>query len=203
MNTYDLQFMLWRKQQLADGQTAWVHESDGKQCLTRIGIEVDLERILGLVPQGLCLEFGVATGKSIRRLAQCGRKIYGFDWWKGLPHDWSEADTKGVLICAKPQVPSNVELIEGLFSDTLEPFLLAHPGPVTFVHVDCDLWAPTLYVLNCLRERFVQGSIIAFDEIDVLCFGELQAWTRYLKETGQDWRLLGKQHQWGEVYRLA
>src|SRR5215831_6087032 len=88
-NTYDLQFALWRKERLIDGQTAWIHESEGKQCLTRVGIEVDLERVIGEAADGLCLEFGVAAGNSIRRLAKAGRQIYGFDSWQGLPHDWN------------------------------------------------------------------------------------------------------------------
>jgi len=153
---------------------------------------------------GLILEFGVAGGKSIRELAKHGRKIYGFDWWKGLPHDWNPYDQRGYLVCDKPNdLPENVELIDGLFSDTLEGFLLQHRDAVSFVHIDCDLYCSTLYVLNCLKGRFIKGSVIAFDEIDVLHLGERAAWARYCFETSQDWRLLGKQHQFGEVYEFC
>jgi hypothetical protein len=205
-NTYGLQFELWKKQLLSDGQTAWVHVFDGdKQCLTRIGVECSLPQCMQLIPEGLVLEFGVASGKSALELASSGRKLYGFDWWGGLPHNWNDSDRRGYLKCEKPVLPGNIELIEGLFSDTLEDFLLAHSGPVALVHVDCDLFCSALYVLNCLKGRFIKGSIIAFDEIDVeFALGELQAWTRYLHENPeQNWQLLGKQHQFGEVYRLA
>ncbi len=190
---------------LADGQSAWVfNDKDGNQVMTRIGVGVELMQCVNMAPEGMILEFGVAGGNSIRRIAESGKQIYGFDWWGGIPHAWSEADPRGTCKADKPEgLPSNVTLIDGLFSDTLEGFLDAHDGPVGFVHIDCDLYCPTVFILHCLVDRFVSGSIIAFDEIDQNMYGELQAWCRYLNETKQGWEFLGKQHAFGEVYRLA
>ena len=192
-------------QRLADGQECWIYNDKlGRQVMTRIGHNVELINCVNASPQGLILEFGVAAGTSIRRLAESGRQIYGFDWWKGLPHAWNEADGKGSCYAPKPNdLPVNVELVDGLFSDTLPEFLGTHDGPVAFVHIDCDLYAPSLYVLHCLVDRFVKGSMIAFDEIDLGHYGELQAWWRYLEESRQDWEFLGKQHPFGEVYRMV
>lgn len=44
-----------------------------------------------------------------------------------------------------PEVRDNVELVQGLFSKSLPPFLAGHyrkrhPRDVTFLHIDCDLY---------------------------------------------------------------
>lgn len=153
--------------------------------------------------EGLILEFGVRGGDTIKEIALSGSKVYGFDWWRGLPHDWDEHHPKGSCLAVKPVVPDNVELIEGLFSDTLEGFLETHPGPVGFANIDCDLYAPTIYILHTLKERFVPGTMLAFSAMSLFpTLMQKDAWDRYLKETGQKWQCIGKQHHWGEVYRL-
>ena len=46
-------------------------------------------------PDGLFLEFGVATGNTLGELSSvlpAGAKIYGFDSFAGLPGDWSGPD---------------------------------------------------------------------------------------------------------------
>ena len=132
-----------------------------------------------------------------------GRQVYGFDWWRGLPHEWDEQSPKGACLAQKPtDLPENVILVEGLFSDTLEAFLADNPSSVGFVNLDCDLFAPTLFVLNCLRDRFVKGSLIAFSAMtNFPTLAQRKAWDRYLHETEQRWEFVGKQHVWGEVYR--
>lgn len=156
-------------------------------------------------PQGLVLEFGVAAGRSLREIARhSAGTVYGFDCWSGLPHDWGEGDPKGSFACEKPQVPGNVILVDGLFSDTLEPFLRDHDGPVGFCHIDCDLYCAARYVLDCLCDRFVVGSVVMFDEIaQDPQHGERLAFSRYrANNPNQHWEMIGKQHPWGEVYRL-
>jgi predicted O-methyltransferase YrrM len=116
--------------------------------------------------EGLALEFGVFSGRSINRIAQ-GRSgpVYGFDSFEGLPENWREGYDKGAFGRKDlPQVASNVELVVGWFDRTLPQFLDAHPGPVSLVHIDCDLYSSTQTVLTQLRERFVPGTIIVFDE---------------------------------------
>lgn len=151
--------------------------------------------------EGLILEFGVSTGSSATCLAESGRVVYGFDWFRGLPHDWGEVPRGS--FAAKPNVPSNVILIEGLFSDTLDDFLAQHTENVGLVHMDCDLYCPTIYVLKALRERFIPGSMVVFDEILDLPeakLGERPAWDRYLSETKEFWALRGNQHRHGEYW---
>jgi len=66
-----------------------------------------------------------------------------------------------------PYVPGDVILIEGLFQDTLEPFLEEHGESVSFLHMDADLYSSTNYVLSTLADagRIVKGTIIEFDEV--------------------------------------
>jgi hypothetical protein len=63
-----------------------------------------------------------------------------------------------------PHVSSNVTLIKGWFDQTLPPFLEKHPAPVSFLHVDCDLYSSTKTIFDSLRTRFRPGTVIVFDE---------------------------------------
>jgi Methyltransferase domain len=119
--------------------------------------------------EGHYLEFGVFTGGTIRFIAGKipGHIIHGFDSFQGLPDDWSgynlgrrAFDMRGRL----PKVPSNVRLHRGWFEDTIRPWLDENPGPVAFIHVDCDLYTSTRTIFTLLAERIVPGTVILFDE---------------------------------------
>jgi Methyltransferase domain len=119
--------------------------------------------------EGHYLEFGVFTGGTIRFIARKigDRTIHGFDSFQGLPEDWSGYnlgqrvfDTGGRM----PKVPSNVRLHGGWFEESIPPWLDANPGPVAFIHVDCDLYGSTRIIFTHLADRIVPGTIILFDE---------------------------------------
>ena len=63
-----------------------------------------------------------------------------------------------------PRVQSNVLLHRGYFDASVPAWLNSHPGPVAFVHLDCDLYSSTKVVLNFLAPRLVPGTVILFDE---------------------------------------
>jgi Macrocin-O-methyltransferase (TylF) len=46
----------------------------------------------------------------------------------------------------------------------LPRWLRDHPGPVAFIHVDCDLYSSTKIILTQLAERLAPGTVIVFDE---------------------------------------
>lgn len=120
-----------------------------------------------LLEQGLVLEFGVAAGRSIRQLARCWptKTIHGFDSWTGLPSTWHWRLRQGAFAQQQlPRVPANVQLHQGLFEQSLEPFLAAETAPVAFVHIDCDLYTSSRVVLDSLAPRMVPGTVIVFDE---------------------------------------
>ena len=156
----------------------------------------NLEYALSLRPKGLVLEFGVFRGTTIRLIAKhCGaEKVYGFDSFKGLPEKWvgsrntaTTMDRGGEL----PQVPANVELVAGLFGDTLPGFLAGHPGDIGFVHIDCDIYTSTREVFKNIGGRLAPGSVIVFDEF----FGyhgfkehEYKAFHEFIAESGRKFR---------------
>jgi hypothetical protein len=116
------------------------------------------------------LEFGVFTGGTTRFIAsRLPEKVvyHGFDSFQGLPEDWSgfvlgksAFDVGGKL----PKAPANVELHPGWFDQSLPKWISNHPGPVAFIHVDCDLYSSTKTIFNLLGDRLQSGTIILFDE---------------------------------------
>lgn len=130
---------------------------------------------IGRAPtEGLLLELGVYRGRSINRFAEFlsrqgdPRKIYGFDAFQGLSEDWfgkSIANQSNFNRGGRPpKVRPNVELVIGWLEDTLAPFLERHPGPIAMLHIDTDTYTPCKLALTLCRDRFVDGSIIVFDE---------------------------------------
>lgn len=118
--------------------------------------------------EGLWLEFGVCSGRTINLISKCtNNKVYGFDSFYGLPEDWGNHQGKGSYTRDGnlPNVNSNVELVVGLFEDTLDSFLEKHKEPVAYLHLDADLYSSTKFVLDKLCDRIVDGTVISFDEI--------------------------------------
>jgi methyltransferase family protein len=114
--------------------------------------------------EGLFLEFGVASGTTIRAIAASGRRITGFDTFTGLLEDWREGLRAGAFACNVPEVPANVEFKIGLIQNTLPAFLAENPEPIRFLHIDTDLYAPANLILMACKPR-IQRAIIVFDEL--------------------------------------
>ena len=114
---------------------------------------------------GLYLEFGVGRGKSIRWIGtHAGRTVYGFDSFEGIPEYWN-GNPVGAFAQAKlPSVPDNVRFQVGMFDDTIPEFLQQHNDPVSFLHVDCDLYSSTVTIFDALGPRLQPGAIVLFDE---------------------------------------
>jgi predicted O-methyltransferase YrrM len=132
-------------------------------------------------PEGLILEFGVATGGTIRVLANelSPRKVYGFDSFKGLAEPWGNYPA-GEFACTPPTVPDNVELIVGLFAQTLPQFLATHHGDAALIHIDCDLYASTMTVLEALTPRIIPGTVIVMDEFWIVTEHEQAAFDHWI-----------------------
>ncbi len=154
---------------------------------------------------GLALEFGVGDGGSLRHLGATGRQLHGFDSFEGLPEAWSgtferagKFSRKGML----PPVPANVTLHKGWFDATLPDFLRVQPGPVAFLHVDCDIYSSTKTVFEHVTPRLSAGGIIVFDEY----FNypnwerhEFKAFQEFIRDTGWSYRYFGFAQKNGHV----
>jgi len=145
--------------------------------------------------KGLWLEFGVCSGRTINLIStNTENKVYGFDSFFGLPEDWGNHQKKGEYSRNGnlPFVNDNVELVVGLFNDTLDDFLKEHLEPVAYLHLDADLYSSTKYVLDKLENRIVTGTVISFDEIynyPEYRDHEIKAWVEFVnkKNISYDW----------------
>ncbi|WP_028065373.1 crotonobetainyl-CoA--carnitine CoA-transferase [Solirubrobacter soli] len=117
------------------------------------------------------------------------RKIIGFDTFEGFPsvhaadgaHEIIETGNYGVsegyehylrelLANRERESPlshmNKFDLVKGDVSQTLPAYLDEHPETVVaFAYFDMDLYEPTLAALEALRDRFVKGAVLGFDEI--------------------------------------
>jgi hypothetical protein len=166
---------------------------------------------------GLICEFGVATGKSINYLAKRLRNktIFGFDSFQGLPETWRANYAAGTFKTALPvrrkrgvavelllgsaehatsRLEPNIELVVGLFEDTLAPFLEQHAGPALLLHLDADLYSSTKTVLELMRPRIGAGCILIFDEFfnyPGWLEGEYKAFNEFIAASGLAFEYLG------------
>ena len=123
---------------------------------------------------GHVLEMGVANGETLRDIAAHVDHIHGFDSFEGLPDIWDLVEAGKATIpkgyfqypeWRQMRIPLNSDVWVGLFADTIPQWLADHPGPIGFLHVDCDIYQSAHDVLFGLNERIVPGTVIAFDEL--------------------------------------
>lgn len=117
---------------------------------------------------GLVMEFGVYRARTLNYLAaKTSQTLYGFDSFEGLPEFWRDGIGKGAFaLDGLPKVRSNVVLVKGWFDDSLPKFLLDlnSSDPLSYLHIDCDLYSSTTTVLRLLAPRILPGTVIVFDE---------------------------------------
>jgi len=162
-------------------------------------IELQEKCINSVSLDGLFLEFGVYTGTSLEHLSSLTENtFYGFDSFKGLPEDWGTWGKKGTFHL--DNVPKGLEsnekikLIVGLFEDTLPEFVKQHSENIAFVHIDCDLYSSTKTIFHHMKNRFVSGTVILFDEIlnyPIYREHEIKAFAEFLEETKFDIECIG------------
>lgn len=150
---------------------------------------------------GLVAEFGVYEGTSLIQIAEFfpDRTVHGFDSFVGLPTAWSAQDAGTFDVGGQPPdlSVSNVEFHVGWFADTVPAFAERSLGPLAFVHLDADLYSSTKTIFDHLRDRFVPGSVLVFDEY----FGfhgwqhhEHRAFLEFLAHSGLDFEAIGVGH---------
>jgi len=139
--------------------------------------------------------------------ADTARKVIGFDSFEGLtdftPEDgilkndadkirggWSAGSVESEVfklleahnadsILAKQRG----QLIKGRVQDTLKPFISNNPGlRISLLHLDLDLYEPTLHVLENLWDLVLPSGLIVFDEFALPPWeGETRAWETFAK----------------------
>ncbi|MBU9763067.1 class I SAM-dependent methyltransferase [Mycobacterium sp. TNTM28] len=174
--------------------------------------------------EGLLLDLGVWIGWSTRLTSDAShRTVHGFDTFSGLVEDWQVDDQmvikSGTFSLTEPLaqrlmpdtgvtldedgIPAalgrKVQFVKGMTYDTLDPFLAAHPGaPISLFHMDLDTYESCLHALEACKDRFVEGSILVFDEY-LVTNAEMQAFYEFQRKYGLEWRY----RTWGlEIWEM-
>lgn len=146
------------------------------------------------------LEFGVYKGDSLRRWSSINKnpssRFFGFDSFKGFTEDWKGVwstspkntfDTHGKIPEFKDQ---RVRLIPGYFQSTLQNFLADYtPQKMLIVNLDADIYSATLFVLTSLARILIPGTILIFDEFNLICH-EFRAFQDFTKSFCINYRTL-------------
>ncbi|BBZ13035.1 class I SAM-dependent methyltransferase [Mycobacterium branderi] len=159
----------------------------------------------------LLLDLGVWIGWSTRLISDAsGRMVYGFDTFTGLVEDWqleNQVLKRGTFSLSDPLaqramretgvslhdgVPAalgrNVEFIKGSTYDTLAPFLADRPAAsIRLFHMDLDTYESCLHALETCKDRFIEGSILVFDEY-LVTSGEMRAFYEFQDRYQLNWR---------------
>jgi predicted O-methyltransferase YrrM len=160
-----------------------------KECLSSPSVEYPHSHLLDAVIKdadrsGLWLEFGVQHGNSLRRIVSAANEksprphVAGFDCFTGLPEDWKVGYSAGTLSCnGNIPIVNGAEIVIGLFEKTLYKWITDQNFPqISFVHIDCDLYAGAKYALSYVAPFLINGAIIVFDELFAYAGFEEHEW---------------------------
>jgi hypothetical protein len=127
-------------------------------------------------------EFGVCKGESLTYFAKHFKIAHGFDSFIGLREDWAGHNLPAGAFSVNgkvPRVPQNTIIHAGWFTETLPGFLKKNKATPDLVHIDCDTYESSAYVLDKIANRLKKNCHIIFDEY--LLYrgwknGEFKAW---------------------------
>jgi hypothetical protein len=118
-------------------------------------------------------QFGVHRGQTANILQSYilpNRKLHLFDSFEGLPENWAGTNfIKGHFSLEQNEIPifnpERTVIHHGWFSNTLPTFVENYKTPISFIHMDADLYSSTMTVLEYLNNLIVPKTIILFDEL--------------------------------------
>ena len=140
------------------------------------------------------LEFGVWKGETFKKWLNLNTypesRFWGFDSFEGLPEDWEKGQPKGTFSThgsAPIILDQRGNFIKGWFQDTLYEFLRDFDANRQIVvHIDCDLYSSTLFVLAALDRHIPPGTIFIFDDFSSMRH-EFAAWLDYKRSFNREW----------------
>lgn len=150
-------------------------------------------------------EFGTGRGYSTARIYRFipeKIKLHLFDWFEGLPEDWTRIGgslvKKGHFKCEPPEWifdRPNIQVHLGLFEETIPIFAEVQKRPLCFINIDCDLYSSTKTIFDNIDHLIRAGTIIHFDEY--YNFGsweqhEFKAFMEYTVNYDRDFKYLGR-----------
>lgn len=88
-------------------------------------------------------------------------------------------------IAAQKGISDRCEFVKGDVCETLPRYLEEHRGMrISLLHLDVDIYKPTLEILRAAYDLVVPGGLIVFDEYAYEGFGESDAVDQFLRERG-------------------
>jgi hypothetical protein len=157
---------------------------------------------------GDIVECGVFKGISLIRLItfrelfknSSSKKVIGFDTFGKFPEtEFSDdmelrkkfIDTAGEESISKEQLEDvikkkgiyhNTELVKGDITETVPKYVAAHPElRISILHLDVDIYEPSVTVLDYLYPRLVKGGVLMLDDYGIFP-GETKAVDDYFKD---------------------
>jgi hypothetical protein len=125
----------------------------------------NLEYSVLLAPEGVGVEFGVYSGKTLSTIREhFDGLLFGFDSFKGLPEDWRNGFEKGTFETENIPSIEGATIVVGLFTDTIPNTLKTFEQPITFAHFDADLYSSTIFALEQITPYLGAECIFVFDE---------------------------------------
>ena len=186
-----------------------------KELKVESALIYSLKNNVVLNENSLVLEFGVASGASIRDIANnvpSDQIVYGFDSFQGLPKFWRTGFGIGKFSMPDGEAPifgqhKNIKVIKGLFEDTCDDFFKLQSEQnktISLLHIDCDIYASTRTIFTTIGKYLknsnliVNGTIIVFDEL--VCYNgfekhELLAFYEFLQQhPALSYEIIGTKH---------
>ena len=155
---------------------------------------------------GHIVECGVFKGASLIRFctfreileSPYSRKIIGFDAFGKFPDQDNANDQAfverfegsagdGISVDELKKVLShkgfeNYEFIQGDVADTIPEYVANHPElKIALLHIDVDVYKPSVVILNHLVDRVVKGGLVVFDDFGTVA-GETKAIDEFFSE---------------------
>jgi hypothetical protein len=120
-----------------------------------------------------CGAFRGGSAKLICKTIQHKKTLHLFDTFDGIPASQRQDGEHhaGDFTCGKDEVAAylqdcpNIKIYEGLVPDTLEA---VKDLTFSFVHLDMDIYFPTIKALNFFWPRISLGGVIILDDVQGL-----------------------------------
>ncbi len=158
----------------------------------RLNLFLILKFFLPRLAFGHVAEFGAYRGGNAMFMARVlqrvrpGARVYAFDTFAGMPRtdpsidahqagDFADVDLDELRSAAAGAGLDNLEFVQGLFEDTVAPWLVGH-GPVALAHIDSDIYSAIATSYDAVKPHMVPGGYFVFDDATVAsCLGATEA----------------------------
>jgi|TARA_Y100000389_G_C17443254_1_gene509962 O-methyltransferase len=124
------------------------------------------------------IEFGMLNGKTLLHSYKVSKKLnlhknikfWGLDSFEGFPvenHNFYKNENfkssyKKVLKTFNKY--SEINIVKGFFSESLQTPLLDNLRKLSFVYIDCDIYESSLDIIPFIKDRTLPGSFIMIDD---------------------------------------